>query len=235
MKAERRHELHQNDLAQWLGKALEWIKAHRNHITTTVLAVAIVFLVWVLVAKHLRAREAAVYEEYRLAVNPVSEADRLERLNAVADQTRNLFLSAKANLELGDLFALKLATGTDTVDAAQQAAWLAAAKEHYTRLTQPKFANLKPLVAMAYLGLGNLAANERNFDEAEAWFKKAQDTAPEGYPVHTSAAIALDSLPQVRAVREQFAAAAPADMTPSTDPADVDSLLRNMMLPGAAE
>jgi len=230
MKAERRHELHQNDLAQWLGKAWEWVKAHSNHITAGVLAVAVVFFAWVLIGNHLRSREEAVMDTYRQAVASADADERMGLLKEVAEQDRNPFWAAKASLDVANLYALKLVSA-DKTDAAQQQEWAGQATKFFTRATELSARNegLKPLAAQGYLGLGQLAVNARKFDEAEALFKRAQETAPEGYPVHTYAGYELRELPRIRTAPEQFAAAP----TPATEGfAPAGPLLDNPLLPG---
>jgi tetratricopeptide (TPR) repeat protein len=231
MKAERRHELHQNDLAQWLGKAWQWIKAHGNHLTAAVLVVAVVFFAWVLIARHLQSREDAVSDTYRQAMVAVSDDERLTLLKEVAEQDRNPFWAAKASLDLANLYALKLVSA-DKIDVAQQQAWVDQATKFYTRVTELASRNegLKPLAAQGYLGLGQLAVSARRFDEAEALFKRAQETAPEGYPAHTYAGYELRELPRIRTAPEQFAAEAAPSASDNRSP--LGPMMDNPALPG---
>ena len=228
MKAERRHELHQNELAQWLGKAAKWAKAHSNHITAVVLVVAIAFFAWVLIAKHLRAREDAVAEKYSQAMLSASEDERVAMLKEVAEQDRNPFLAARASLDVGNLYAIKV-LAEDKADGAQLKEWTEQATRFYTRASQmsSRHAGLESLAAQGYLGLGQLAAGARRFDDAEAMFKKALDMAPEGSLSQGYARMVLRDLPQIRTAPQKFAATGPAaePLTPS-DP--FSDLLRGM-------
>jgi len=210
MKSERRHELHQNDLAQWLGKVAQWVKAHSNHITVGVLVVAVGFLAWVMIARHLHAKEDAVSDAYHEAMMMISEDEQLAKLKEVADQDRNPFLATKASLDVANLYAIKLITD-DQAGAAARKEWADRATEYYTRAAKmpAKRAGLEPLAAQGYLGLGQLAADARNFDQAETLYKQAREMAPKGYPVHAYAVAELQELPKTRTAPEKFAATPP--------------------------
>jgi len=233
MKAERRHELHQNDLAQWLGKAWTWAKAHRNHLTSGVLVVLIVLAVWVLVARYLQSREAAVFNTYQQAMGATDAEERVARLKEVADQDRNPFWSVTANLDLGDHFALQIATGANKTDVAQLKEWAQKATDAYTRATQlaQQHPALKPLAARGYIGLGQLAADARMFDEAAKFYEQALESAPEGHLAHTAATIALRQLPLIRNAPEQFATTRPVRHDVPTEAPLPESWLRSLQGP----
>jgi len=198
MKSERRHELHQNDLAQWLGKVADWAKKHINQLTAVVLGVAVIFVAWVWISRHLSSRQDEVYENYRDALmQSDSTSDQISRLEKVADQDRNKFLAAAANLNLGDLYAVQVTIGSGKVDSDQNKESLAKATAYYKTVID-KYSDQKPMVAMAYVGLGTLAEDAAKWDEAKAMYEKAQSTAPEGYPVLYRAKQALARLDQVK-------------------------------------
>ncbi|MBI1901578.1 MAG: hypothetical protein HYS13_10775 [Planctomycetia bacterium] len=50
MKTERRHELQTNDLADWLGHQFERVKPYRMSILAGVIAIAVIAIVWAIVA-----------------------------------------------------------------------------------------------------------------------------------------------------------------------------------------
>jgi len=234
MKAERRHELHQNDLAQWLSKMAQWGKAHGNHLTAGVLIVALGFFAWMLIGNHLQSRKDAVPESFRQAMMVADMDQRLVELKEVAEQDRSPFWAAKASLDVGNLYALKLVSA-DKTDAAQQQEWTDQATKFYTRAADVAAGHpgLESLAAQGYLGLGQLAANARRFDDAEALYRKALATAPEGYPAHTYAEAVLRELPHIRTAPETFAAAPPAAefLTPPVGPRMETPPIPGLMLP----
>jgi hypothetical protein len=62
MKSEERHQLHTNELAQWIADFPEWIKENRNTVIyVAVLAIVVLVLVYV---KYVMPRPAATKEEY---------------------------------------------------------------------------------------------------------------------------------------------------------------------------
>jgi len=220
MKSERRHELHQNDLAQGLGKVADWVKKHINQLTAVILGVAIIFVAWVWISRHLSSRQDEVYENYRAALmQNASTSDQISLLEKVADQDRNKFLAAAANLNLADLYAVQVTIGTGKLDSDQNKDSLTKATAYYKTVVD-KYGDQKPMVAMAYVGLGTLAEDAGQWDEAKAMYEKAQSTAPEGYPVLYRAKQALARLDQVK-VPVILATTMPStqpETSPSTQP-----------------
>lgn len=230
MKAERRHELHQNDLAQWLGKVADWSKKHANHITAVVLGVAVVFLAWVMISKHIKSREEAVYANYQKALTSGSTEERTQLLEEVAGQDRNEFLAASACLDLANEYTSKAVVAAGKGETAQAKEWSEKASKFYTQLTQ-KHAKLKSLAAQGHYGLGQLAMNAGNFDEAGKQFKQAQDAAAEGYPIHYQAKSALTELEQIRKAPTKFAASQPSTpfVVPSATQPSANPLLPTLL------
>lgn len=220
MKAGRRHELHQNELAQWLGRVADWSKKHVNHITAIVLGLAVVFVAWMWISKHLSSRQDEVFHNYTESWMVESPEDRIKLLEKVADQDRNKFLAALANIELGDQYARNL-TLAGKVDSGQNKDSLGKATAYYKTVVD-KYGDQKPMVAMAYVGLGELAEDAAKWDEAKALYEKAQSTAPDGYPVLYRAKVALIRLEQVRAplaMATTMPVSQPATTAPASGPA----------------
>ena len=93
MKTDRRHDLHTNELADYLGKIVAKIKPYTNHIVAGVFAVLLIAVVWSLTAnyfsgnedtawKELRERSSSNYVQRRIEIETKSLNTKIQKLDA---------------------------------------------------------------------------------------------------------------------------------------------------------
>jgi hypothetical protein len=196
MKAERRHELHENVLAHELSRLREFFDKHGNWITAVIVAAAIV----VLVVWYVRGRNQRLLAEEQVSFNEALSSpsletkDRVSRLEQLANDARDPLVGAESAVFLGDIFAdqcLKaIVRGSD-----EQAAELRARSASFYKLALDKYPKQRVTAARAHFGLASLAETVGDMVTAKAEYALAEQAAGPNYPVTAEARMELENLP----------------------------------------
>ena len=195
MKAEHRHELKTNILADWLGNFPEWVKDNVASVIVVVVVIcaAVGFQIWRIHGKNAMAQEQ---ERFTSIVNQVSNikdqilrdqgqrADMslllLKPANALkdfADSTTDDNLAAMALIKRGEALRTELHYRTTTVSSQDLASQIGLARESYTKAMEKSSKN-PSLLAAAKFGLGLCEEELGNFDRArEIYGEIAADAA----------------------------------------------------------
>ncbi|MDY7010852.1 MAG: tetratricopeptide repeat protein [Planctomycetota bacterium] len=197
MKAQRRHELHENVLAQELGNIRSFYKRYGNWITALLVAVLVV----VLVVWHYRSRSAAelaeqsaLYETLKRDIGvPDKQASALEGLIDLAENARDPLLSASASMFAADFCSEQYVTGMRRSDGKPVDQYRAKAEKYY-RLVIENNPDRKVFVARAHLGLGMLAESAANWTTARSEYNLVQRLLDESFPVSAEAQRRLNIL-----------------------------------------
>jgi hypothetical protein len=172
MKSDRRHELQQNELADWLGERIDKLKPHAAQIT---LAVAVIVLVIFIAGWWLGGsgkESAANWSSYFAALN--QPRDRDKALDKVLTDKRGTSAALWAQLTLGDDSARQgvAALFTDRSEAKKQ---LDKAAEAY-KAVEAASANDPGLQGRARLGLAQVYEAQCQPEDAQKWYEKAAAT-----------------------------------------------------------
>ncbi len=100
MKTERRHELQQNVLADWLGEQVTWARDYSRAIMATIVGVLVIVCVYLYTTQKSSARQAQVWQEYLAATTP--NADMNDKLTTLADKASDTSAGRWARLRLAD-------------------------------------------------------------------------------------------------------------------------------------
>ncbi len=198
MKAEHRHELKTNILAEWLGNFPEWVKDNVASVIVVVVVIcaAVGFQIW-----RTRSKSAITQEQERFTsiVNQVSNikmqilSDQGQRadmsllllkpanaLKDFADSTSDDNLAAMALIKRAEALRTELHYRTTTVSSQDLAAQIGLARESYTKAMERSSKN-PSLLAAAKFGLGLCEEELGNFDAAQEIYSEiAADPAFEG-------------------------------------------------------
>jgi len=171
MKAEHRHELKTNILAEWLGNFPEWVKDNVASVIVVVVVIcaAVGFQIWRSRSKSAVAQEQ---EHFTSIVNQVSNikmqilSDQGQRadmsllllkpanaLKDFADSTTDDNLAAMALIKRGEALRTELHYRTTTASSQDLASQIGLARESYTKAMEKSSEN-PSLLAAAKFGLG---------------------------------------------------------------------------------
>ncbi len=133
MKSERRHQLEQNELADWLAAKIEAVKPYQNVILGLVLLVVVVTVGYTIYTRQAAGKTAQGWDEFYQAVSDgrLNPADFDDIIEKYPDTT----LAHWAGVVVGDL---RLAFGCDQlfVNKAGANQELRHAVDHYMRVRQ---------------------------------------------------------------------------------------------------
>ena len=220
MKAQRRHELHENVLAHELGR----IKVFFNRYGNWIMGLAVAVLVVLLVVWHYRSRSAAELIEQsawygtlkRDVYVPDKQESALEGLIDLAEDARDPLLSASAYMLSADFCAEQYVTGRRRSDSKQATEYREKAKKYY-RLVIEKHPDRKVFVAKARLGLGMLAESAADWATAKSEYEQVKRSLDDSFPVSAEAQRRLNNL-EVWSKPFRFATTAPATEPATTGP-----------------
>ncbi len=222
MKSDRRHELHQNMLAQGLSVIGQWTKKYANYLAGALLVVAIIVLAYTWYSRsssQQRQDTITDFQKLHAKLGQSNDDATLKLLSELGMQTTDVQVAARANLDVGNAYALRIVRTTDLSDS-ERNTFIQEAGKHYQRLDQ--YAQFPQLQAQAHIGLARLAETQRNFDLALQEYAKAARLAPKGTYEFTAAQQGPDEVKQLRGEAPvQFATTAPAPkvVTPASRPA----------------
>lgn len=223
MKAERRHELQENELGHELQSLLTFFKNHGNKIGWVLLVIALIGLVWSFVGRRSQEKAADLQASFDKAIYDPSltPEQQIDMLNALVVQGQDRQKAAAACLKMGEIYATRL---LQTSRDADPTAWDKLAEEASNRYQKVlnEFGKETVMVAQARIGLAKIAENRRDFATARQQYETvAKDAALAGFPVQMLAEAYLQSLAELEtpvpmattapAVEEDAPAAAPAE------------------------
>jgi hypothetical protein len=100
MKSERRHELQHNELADWLIKAGEAVKPHRNVVLVLVAAVVVAVVGYWLWARQAAATVTQAWDE----TSGIIDSGNVPKLTKVVEDYPHTNAAHMAQLVLGDYY-----------------------------------------------------------------------------------------------------------------------------------
>jgi hypothetical protein len=102
MKAERRHELQHNELADWLAEAIEKLKPYSRAIVGVIVAAAVLLTTYVILSGRSERKQTTAWTDYYLAVQGAPENVESD-LEAVMSQHEGVAAGRWAQVALADL------------------------------------------------------------------------------------------------------------------------------------
>ncbi len=184
MDAEHRHELKENDLAEFLANIGPWWSAHWRTVFTVVLVVAVVVGWW-------RWNRAQTLRQHEDAWGDLAFATSPESYRGVANTYDDPTVQALANLRGADLLLASAANPTpppepsendpDPPPAIPPDEALEAAAAMYQQVANQTSVHLVYKLN-ASLGLAAVAEGQRNWDAARGHYQHAIEQAGSTYP-----------------------------------------------------
>lgn len=194
MKSERRHELQENELADWLEKAIDAVTPHLKTILGVVVAVIVFFLAYTVWQNRVAAGQQAAWDDfYAAAASENAETDMLKLADAHPGAPAGLW---------GRLFVAdsQLAEGTQNLFTNRAAAKpkLKEAVANYRSVAENATGKYEPLVERALYGeaKGYEALGEKtDLDQAMKLYQQVTEQFPDG-------ALASDCKARVEALKK---------------------------------
>lgn len=212
MKADHRHELKTNTLAEWLGNFPEWAKENLISIIIVLVTISAVLVVYVWRSHNKSTR---LQEQLRFTglVNQVSNSKMqilnsqvqgtgrssvlfgaARNLDAFANSTADDNLAATALIKQAEALRAELHYRTEAVPAQELVQQIARAKQSYTKAVERAVDN-PSLLAAAKFGLGLCEEELGNFKGAQQIYGEiAEDPAFEGTVSVAQAKLRLDTM-----------------------------------------
>src|SRR5262245_50324478 len=174
MKAQHRHELHTNELAEWLESAIEKAKPYSRAIVGAILAVAIVVGVYAYVSALQRRTVAAASDQYINALQSLQAEGPLE-LQRIAEDYRGTEPAVLAQLVLAEQ-QLNQGAGGLYVNRPAAETELSHAIGSFTQVLQT---TKDPMLrAWALYGLGRAHESQGQLERARPDYQKLIDEYP---------------------------------------------------------
>jgi tetratricopeptide (TPR) repeat protein len=149
MKAERRHELQHNEVADWVAATIERVKPYSRAIVAVAVAGTVLLVAYVVLSGRSQRKQSDAWNDYYQAIQAESK-DVATDLESVARQHSSVPAGLWAEVALADL---KLGEGIESLFREKQAAQskLRSAIQHYQTVLEE--ADDALLVARARYGL----------------------------------------------------------------------------------
>ena len=233
MKAQHRHELKTNELADWIAHFPQWLKQNRRTIIYALIIIVVVtgYYFWFRQRKSAAAsREKNAFTQILMqiprakaaVVQAASEGkdqafvliEAAEKLRSFAAQTEENSLAALAMIKRAELLRAELLYRIEPPRQEEIAKQIAQAKEAYENAVQ-RTASDPALLAKARFGLGLCDEELGNFQQAREIYKQvAEDPAFQGTVSAAQAKTRLDTMDDYR----KKVAFAPAPVVAPTQP-----------------
>ena len=173
MKAQRRHDLRTNTLAESMADAVEYLKEKGQIIVLVVSAVVVVLGVSWYWNYSATVRQQQGWQAMLALLNApsVDQSAQLDQLQRVAESYRDPALRAMAWSQLGSrlLDAAASTSGPATTEQADN--YIAGAKAAFETVIQETPNQTVP-AAIAYLGLAAIAADRGDFETAMGYYEQ---------------------------------------------------------------
>ena len=210
MRADHRHELKTNELADWLMHFPEWLRTNRNSLigTAAVIVVVIAVYFWIFYHKNIAAARSQVRLTNLVTQLPKQKADIAQAMAQQSDQsyllidlakdlqdfaqsTGNREMSALALIERAETLRTELHYRSGEVSQDEMAKQIAQAQASYEQALK-KAEGVPALAATAQLGLGLCEEELGNVDKAKEIYRAvAENTAYDGTTAKAAAAFRL--------------------------------------------
>lgn len=209
MRADHRHELKTNELADWLMHFPEWLKQNRNSLigTAAILVIVVVVYFWVYYQKNVASARTQVRLTNLVTQLPKEKAEIAQAmgkgdqsyllielakdLQDFAQSTNKREMSALALIERGDTLRSELHYRSGEVSRDEMTKQLTQAQASYEQAMK-KAEDVPALAATAHLGMGLCEEEMGNLDKAKETYKAVSENAAyEGTAAKAAAAIRL--------------------------------------------
>jgi tetratricopeptide (TPR) repeat protein len=172
MKAERRHELQHNEIADWLAEAIERVKPYSRAIAGVALAAAVLLTAYVVLSRRAESKQSTAWNEYYQALQSPSNEGLEADLEAIAREHQSAVAGLWAAVTLADL---QLDEGVRSFFFDRRAAEkkLQSAAAHYEAVVEK--ADDPLLRARALYGLGRAQESLGHLDEARRAYRQIVD------------------------------------------------------------
>lgn len=189
MKAEHRHELQKNELADWLSNLPQWAKENSKVIIGLSIAVIVIILLFGGIYYRKNVVQVRRQQEYTAILTSVADAKNravqtqslgvngsyflaqvADDLKNLAQKTSNKNLAAMALIKQGEALRAELQYSTQTPDKDKLNEQVTKAKDAYTLALQKT--TEKNLTAAAKFGLGLCDEDLGNFDQAKKIYEE---------------------------------------------------------------
>ncbi len=173
MKAERRHELQENELAKDLGKAEVYVREHFKTVLMGIaLLVLVIALILVIIHNRRTARSIELQNFYGYSDRPAGDAEARLALRTLAGETGDDELAAWAWTQAGMMAYEDLVARYGELSS-EQREQLAAEAAQALQAGLAEAGDLPSAAARAQLGLGLLAEMRGELDAAEGHYRSA--------------------------------------------------------------
>jgi tetratricopeptide (TPR) repeat protein len=168
MKAERRHELQHNEVADWVAATIERVKPYSRAIVAVAVAATVLLVAYVVLSGRSERKQSVAWNDYYQAVQAESK-DVATDLESVVREHGGVPAGLWAEVALGDL---KLGEGIESLFREKQAAQskLRGAIQHYQNVLEE--ADDAMLVARARFGLARAYESLGQLGEARDAYKQ---------------------------------------------------------------
>jgi hypothetical protein len=214
MKAERRHELQHNEVADWVAATIERVKPYSRAIAAVAVAGSVLLIAYVVLSGRSEKKQSVAWNDYYQAVQAESK-DVAADLETVAREHSGVPAGLWAEVALADL---KLGEGIESLFREKQAAQgkLRSAIQHYQKALDEAEDAL--LVARARFGLARAYESLGQLGEAREVYE--QVVASTGTNAYTS--VAKERLNDLKRSSTQdfyawFAKQEPVSLPPPSD------------------
>jgi tetratricopeptide (TPR) repeat protein len=168
MKAERRHELQHNELADWVAEVFERLKPYSRAIAGVAVAAAVLLTAYVVLSSRAERKQSTAWTDYYAAIQAPQDSIEAE-LESVSRDHDNVPAGRWAEVALADL---KLGEGINLLfkDKAAAEKKLKSAISHYEAVIPN--ADDPLLVARARFGLARAYESLGQLDEAKTTYEE---------------------------------------------------------------
>lgn len=181
MKAERRHELQHNELADWIAEVAERLRPYTRAIVGVVLAALVLFIVYSWLTARRESSERTAWDEYYDALEVQSSETAIKELHGVVERHGDTTAGSWAKVTLADY---QLLEGVDQLftDKDEGLKKIDQAVEHYEAVAKGATDSL--LAARAQFGLARAYEAQGDLEKArEAYQSVVQMDASRAYAV----------------------------------------------------
>jgi len=195
MRADHRHDLKTNELADWLVNLPQWLQENRNSLiaTVAVIVVAVAVYFWIFYQKNIASARTQVRLTNLVTQLPKQKADIAQAMAQQGDQsyllidlakdlqdfaqsTGNREMSALAMIERGDTLRSELHYRSGDVSREELGKQIAQAQASYEQALK-KAEGVPALAATAQLGLGLCEEELGNADKAKEIYRTVTENA----------------------------------------------------------
>ena len=198
MKRERRHELHENMVSQFLQQCLAFIRKNSNALSWGLLVVAVLALataLWYRSSKESDEKQRAEFDAVVFNASTDMKPDELlTRRKAILQNDKDKYRLSMTTYAIGLEYARQalVASGAEKKDLEDQA------NDYYSQVVN-KYGDQVILVGKAHMGLGKIAEGRGDFNKAREEYQAVlMMSALAGYPLRDFAEEAGKALAQYK-------------------------------------